>query len=679
MHFHRRRNGAALIEAVAIIGWCSMATPTLAADVPSVSSTGQSMPVQDWPVMTGRGGGAECVPDGNFELGSGAGIWTETSDTACDWVVDPTGPWGIPAPECTFAWWACGFCGPQNTNSVSQTLTIPLTATALQFTYIKWRFEPDDGDSDRVDISFDGTVMWTLSLQGATAGPEPAVTDSIDVTALQGETILLSVDGISDPAGKLTGNALFDVFVWIGGTGDACACAAECDPPCAPDESCLDGVCIPLPPICGPGNGDCCDPDANGTPGCDDEACCETICAIDPFCCDFEWDGSCSNQAQETCEICSGGGEGPPPPFDCPGDGDCCEPDGNGTPGCSNEECCTQVCDFDPFCCDTSWDQACAGAADELCEICDVPCTGDGDCDDGNDCTTDSCDLRTGECYSQEVDCDDDDPCTFDFCDDGECINLDMGICCENCGTCDGDVNCSGDVDPLDSGAIMARFGLEPCNEELCKYDVNCDGAIDPLDSGYVLARLGTCNEPQICEICDDGSCPPGGDTITCNADKEIVPNSGIACSGSETEIARCFDGSFLPADRRLVSIDVGIGTTQAGTLLRGNLYSIAACGGDFLPDADLTLLCSGSITLDGSEDQTIQTILLGENCCVPAGTSVVAEVAWEVDGELLFPAANSHGQSCPSYFSGDPCGLPDLINLELIGFPEMHLIININ
>ena len=63
MHFHRRRNGAALIEAVAIIGWCSMATPTLAADVPSVSSTGQSMPVQDWPVMTGRGGGAECVPD----------------------------------------------------------------------------------------------------------------------------------------------------------------------------------------------------------------------------------------------------------------------------------------------------------------------------------------------------------------------------------------------------------------------------------------------------------------------------------------------------------------------------------------------------------------------------------------------------------------------------------------
>ena len=44
-----------------------------------------------------------------------------------------------------------------------------------------------------------------------------------------------------------------------------------------------------------PGPGDCCV--ANGTPGCDHETCCNAICAIDPFCCDIEWDGICADEA----------------------------------------------------------------------------------------------------------------------------------------------------------------------------------------------------------------------------------------------------------------------------------------------------------------------------------------------------------------------------------------------
>lgn len=39
--------------------------------------------------------------------------------------------------------------------------------------------------------------------------------------------------------------------------------------------------------------GDCCT--ANGTPGCSDAACCEAICACDPFCCDTQWDSICAS------------------------------------------------------------------------------------------------------------------------------------------------------------------------------------------------------------------------------------------------------------------------------------------------------------------------------------------------------------------------------------------------
>jgi len=195
-------------------------------------------------------------------------------------------------------------------------------------------------------------------------------------------------------------------------------------------------------PVCGPGNGDCCVEGGNGTPGCDDEACCEEICALDPFCCDISWDGICADEAQDFCDICGGGGEGP------------------------------------------------------------GGCEGDDECDDGDACTDDAC--VDGQCVNTEIDCDDGDQCTDDFCVDGACQSEDNGECCPGCDTCDGDVNCDGSVDPLDSGAVLARFGLDPCNEENCRYDVNCDGSIDPLDSGYILARFGVCNEPEVCKICGD-------------------------------------------------------------------------------------------------------------------------------------------------------------------------------
>ena len=105
---------------------------------------------------------------------------------------------------------------------------------------------------------------------------------------------------------------------------------------------------------------------SNGSPGCDHEACCNAVCAADPFCCDVEWDGLCATGALKFCGNAA-----------CPGDGDCCV--GNGTPGCDDAICCKTVCLVDPFCCDVEWDGICAGAAQGLCDLsCPWDC-GDGD------------------------------------------------------------------------------------------------------------------------------------------------------------------------------------------------------------------------------------------------------------------------------------------------------------
>jgi hypothetical protein len=58
-------------------------------------------------------------------------------------------------------------------------------------------------------------------------------------------------------------------------------------------------------PAC-PADGDCCV--GNGTPGCDNEDCCNLICdTLDPFCCDSYWDNLCASTALSQCCICGCG------------------------------------------------------------------------------------------------------------------------------------------------------------------------------------------------------------------------------------------------------------------------------------------------------------------------------------------------------------------------------------
>ncbi|MCH7721045.1 MAG: hypothetical protein IH988_08665 [Planctomycetes bacterium] len=393
-------------------------------------------------------------------------------------------------------------------------------------------------------------------------------------------------------------------------TIDKFCCDVFWDSTCASIAGELCEVCD-VPDVCDFGDGDCCQEGGNGTPGCDNESCCNTICAANPFCCEVEWDETCAEAALKECGHCQGVGA-----ICDPEAGDCCQEGGNGTPGCDDEDCCLEICEtIEPFCCDTSWDGMCADIAQDLCGSCQGgggegprPCDNDendlcedafvisdGDIETGNTCD-DACNDGSSDCGGSEANldvwysftpgcdgsahaetcgssydtvlsvhsgcpgdfdneivcnddfcgfqsgvdwaftagttylirvsgfadhcgdftltvdkdcdcdplCDDSDQCTDDVCnDDGTCSFPDNGECCQ-VPLCEGDVNGSGNVDPLDSGAILARFGLDPCNEENCVYDVNCDGAIDPLDSGFVLARFGVCNEPEVCNICSN-------------------------------------------------------------------------------------------------------------------------------------------------------------------------------
>lgn len=106
-----------------------------------------------------------------------------------------------------------------------------------------------------------------------------------------------------------------------GGCADAACCNAVCrvEPQCCLGNGLLwqmgisqpvwDSLCVATARrVCGsgvescascPGLGDCCQ--ANGSGGCTEESCCREVCAVDPYCCDNEWDAFCAASAAWSC------------------------------------------------------------------------------------------------------------------------------------------------------------------------------------------------------------------------------------------------------------------------------------------------------------------------------------------------------------------------------------------
>ena len=149
---------------------------------------------------------------------------------------------------------------------------------------------------------------------------------------------------------------------------------------------------------CGtPAAGDCCS--ANGTTFCNDDTCCNAVCANSPQCCVLNWTQACADLAGAdaiNCPQCKSDWCG------APAAGDCCS--ANGTAFCDDATCCNAVCANSPQCCAISWTQFCAdqAAGDAInCQGCQPTCPpdldGDGDVDLADFAAFLDCDLDLAE------------------------------------------------------------------------------------------------------------------------------------------------------------------------------------------------------------------------------------------------------------------------------------------
>ncbi|MCA9286532.1 MAG: hypothetical protein KDA22_15010, partial [Phycisphaerales bacterium] len=278
-----------------------------------------------------------------------------------------------------------------------------------------------------------------------------------------------------------------------------------CETVCAVDAFCCnnswDGICVgEAAELCGEPGSNCCSP--NDGVGCDDPTCEAAVCAIDAFCCETAWDGVCAAEAADLCEVCGGG-----QPGICPeSDHDCFT---EGGAGCTDVECCETVCAVDLFCCDSSWDGICV---DEASELCGQP----GLCPDSDhDCFTEGGPGCTDIACCETV-------CAVDaFCCntswDGICVGEATDLCDGQPGVCP-----ASDHDCLTAGAPGCTDLA--CCEAVCAEDsFCCETMWDELCVNIAL------------EVCDG----TGGPSNCC------MPNGGIGCDDAACESAVCGIDAF--------------------------------------------------------------------------------------------------------------------------------------
>lgn len=279
------------------------------------------------------------------------------------------------------------------------------------------------------------------------------------------------------------------------------------------------------------------------------------------------------------------------------------------TPGSSDADVTTCVCEKDSFCCSDwfGWAPACVALAQEACGVncdcatlppADLACSADTDCDwcgSGNPCdgawgcvggTCQSegptvCDASGDKACLQNIcnpdtihcemtvvasACDDDDPCTADSCDDasGACTNE------QKCGTnspCEA-VTWPGSGDPAVTECVCNGAGQDPfCCENawdsLCvsKAEMFCDTSCDCTAPETDLAcssddDCSFCNE-DVCEAhwtCVGNTCTAGGPLVCESAgDQGCLKNTCVSSSGSCSVVPSgeaCDDNDACTADQ---------------------------------------------------------------------------------------------------------------------------------
>ena len=181
------------------------------------------------------------------------------------------------------------------------------------------------------------------------------------------------------------------------------------------------------------------------------------------------------------------------------------------------------------------------------------------------------------------------------------------------------------------------------------------------------------------------GEVPDATLTITHSVTQAIVTGNSVSCNAgglhADNSYLRAFDlpafgisGGFSITQVEMgIEQAVGTGGTQPVTV---NLYTWDPL--DLFTFANFALIGTANALVP---DQAATIVTVPVTGSAPAGSTLVVEFFTpdgQTAGHSLFVGSNPDGQTAPSYIAAAACGITEPTDTALIGFPTMHLVMNV-
>lgn len=200
------------------------------------------------------------------------------------------------------------------------------------------------------------------------------------------------------------------------------------------------------------------------------------------------------------------------------------------------------------------------------------------------------------------------------------------------------------------------------------------------------IKRKSNEGTPDLTATAAPVGCPS---TITHSLSQSIVAGNSTACFDDKTGFTRentywrAFDMNTFTGSQAYDISSISLGVEQAsgsGSFQDLDVVLWTNNGAPF-PGGTLEPLAIFFLTIINDSSFFVQIPL--DQTTVPAGT---LELVMEVNspdgvanGNVFLIGSNSEGQTGPSYISEPDCGLPDPVDLASIGFPDMHIVFNVD
>lgn len=300
-------------------------------------------------------------------------------------------------------------------------------------------------------------------------------------------------------------------------------------------------------------------------------------------------------------------------------------------------------------------------------------------CDDGNDCTVDTCNADGTCAHSAPTNCDDGNPCTADSCNpsSGACVNTPVststtcndGNACTGPDRCDSTGQCHGAAIPGCCTANAACNDQNPCTTDTCNLATHtCVNTARTCPASDLCHRAscapddGSCVEAPI--DCDDGSVCTAD---TCNPATGACGHQSLSCDDGDA----CTTDAACDPTNGCAHTPIACGAGQ--TCVAGSCVATCPCATNY--DAAFTAWTTTHTPpvplqlLGANNGDNFQCFIGNKAVCAygNCGTSVCGyETAADLVQMNLSPPTPPNTESLPiggscSAFHFPNCGIPDL------------------